>query len=357
MRPCCTASVVLAWVMLLAAARPVPAAAVESLTLEGLEGALRLTPEEIEMLRRGEIVQRSSEETSRKELSLTFVVVLSHPYDDVIRGIRDEISLRADSSVIAFRELPEGKTRAEDFAGAVFGPDEGDELRALADVKPGAEFNLSAAEIARFQALRREHPGRCDREPACAAAFNRAWSTMLLERMRAYRAHGLEGIADYDRGGDVARPAEELQGALEALEPFGRQMPAFYRAVMYYPRSPLEGIEHSFYWRKGEVQKRPTFSLAHRMALETPEGYIAVERTFYVQQSFNSLQRAAAVFPLDGARTICFYNGRTSTDQVDGFGSGMRHSIGRRMMFERLRENVENLRKQLDAEAASSSGP
>jgi hypothetical protein len=343
--------------MLSLLAGPSPATAGESLTLEGLKDALRLTPEEIDALRNGEILQRSSEETSRKELSLTLVVVLSHPHDDVIRGIRDEISLRADASVIAFRELPEGEPRAEDFKEAVFGPDDGDEIRALADVKPGSAFNLSAEEIAGFQALRREHPGPCDREPGCTAAFNRAWSTMLLERMKAYRACGLAGIADYDRGGDVARPAEELRGALEALEPFGRQMPAFYRAVLDYPRSPLAGIETSFYWRKGKVQKRPTFSLAHRMALETSEGYIAVERTFYVQRSFNSLQRAAAVFPLDGTRTICFYNGRTSTDQVDGFGSAMRHSIGRRMMFDRLRNNVEDLRKQLDAEATATSTP
>ncbi len=60
-------------------------------------------------------------------------------------------------------------------------------------------------------------------------------------------------------------------------------------------------------------------------------------RQFYVGQSYNSLQILIGLFPA-GDKTTMFYLNRTSTDQVAGFLSGTRRSIGRKLMEKAIRE-------------------
>ena len=64
---------------------------------------------------------------------------------------------------------------------------------------------------------------------------------------------------------------------------------------------------------------------------------LRIERQFYVGQSYNSLQITIGLFP-SGDKTTLFYLNRTSTDQVAGFMSGARQSVGRNMMEEEVRK-------------------
>ncbi len=104
-------------------------------------------------------------------------------------------------------------------------------------------------------------------------------------------------------------------------------------------------LKSSFVWLKQDVQDRPTFVLAHRLLFEEEGLVLRAERHFYVGQSYNSLQILIALFPA-GDKTTMFYLNRTSTDQVAGFMSGTRHSMGRMFM-------EKAIRKQFDAALAA----
>jgi hypothetical protein len=67
------------------------------------------------------------------------------------------------------------------------------------------------------------------------------------------------------------------------------------------------------------------------------------ERQFYVEHSYNSLSLMAGVMPLSGG-TIVLYSNRTSTDQVAGVGSGLRHSIGSKQMRDEIVKSFEQIR-------------
>jgi hypothetical protein len=70
---------------------------------------------------------------------------------------------------------------------------------------------------------------------------------------------------------------------------------------------------------------------------------VLLSRDFYVGHSFNDSQAAAGALPVNDG-VVIFYANRTASDQVAGFMSSMRHSIGRGMMRDSLVEAMEEIR-------------
>jgi hypothetical protein len=88
---------------------------------------------------------------------------------------------------------------------------------------------------------------------------------------------------------------------------------------------------------------RPVYVLTHRMLQQQPDMLVLLSRDFYVSHSFNASQAAAGALPVEDG-VMVFYGNRTSSDQVAGFMSGMRHEIGRGMMRDSLVEAMEEIR-------------
>jgi hypothetical protein len=93
------------------------------------------------------------------------------------------------------------------------------------------------------------------------------------------------------------------------------------------------------------VEDRPTFILAHRTSYQTPDFAVLTEAQFYVSHSYNCNFVLCAGFAVEGG-TIVFYQNRTITDQVAGFGSSLKHSIGRKQMLSELADNLKDIRAQ-----------
>ncbi len=110
--------------------------------------------------------------------------------------------------------------------------------------------------------------------------------------------------------------------------------------IVKYPKGDQSKVQSIFLWLKRKIQDRPTFMLSHVMLFQDEHLVFRFEREFYVGQSYNSLQIAIVLFPL-GDKTTLFYLNRTSTDQVAGFMSGARRSVGRRMMEKEIRKLFE----------------
>jgi hypothetical protein len=287
-----------------------PARAASPPPVDELLSYLHIDKAERADLLKGKILSTNLMEGSQKELAVGVVMFVPAPVEKLVEFVRSGQWFTSDRDIIAVGELTEPVT-ADSFPG-----------------EAASQSNLSAAEA---QALR----------------SGESFPQLLLNRFEAYRQRGLAGIEPYDRGGGkVARPGDELQGALQESELLAQYSPELLRALQTYPREQPADARHRYFWINQKVEGRPTFILTHRMVIVRPEGSFMAERQFYVGHSYNSLFLLAGCLPVEGG-SVVFYSNHTSTDQVAGLASGMRHSIGRGQMrdeimksFERIRETV-----------------
>jgi hypothetical protein len=321
----------------------------ESLDIPALVKMLTLSEDDKADLLAGKVITREPAELSDKELAAAVVMVIPRSVNEIQELLQSDKVLEAGRLVLNFKNLGSGPPSRADFDGIKFEADEAEEIDGLLEAKVGSDFNLHASEIERFEALRDKFSGKCSRDPECSEAVTAAYRDILFERAKAYHEKGLAGVLPYSRGGrKVAEPAVELKAAIEAAEYLEMVMPAVYGALADYPTGKAEGVDHRLYWIKQTVQGRPAIILAHRMFYFQENQSVALERQFYAGFSYNSLQIQVAAFPVEGKTAVVYLN-RTSTDQVAGFGSGMRHSIGRKQMIKEVKANFETARKRLPA--------
>jgi hypothetical protein len=312
-------------------------------TLEEILAYLEFDGQAREDLLTGKVVARDFREVAEKELAVSVAVLLPLPLKEVFELVRTGRTLEVDRDVTGFKDLGEGPVRIEDFAGLKLGDDEGAEVRRLLSAEPGGDLNLSVDEIGRFQAIARRFPGRTADRPQCAAAVAAECRQMLYQRCLAYQTKGLAGVAPYRReDGAEAQPAQELRSAAKSARFIGERFPQLEKSFLEYPAGGGKEFEHRFYWIKETIEDRPAFILAHRIFYPRPDGALILERQFYVGHSYNSLQIVLGCLPARGG-TMLFYTNRTFTDQVAGFASGLKHSIARRQMREKIAASFAGL--------------
>ena len=292
----------------------------------------------------GKIVTKDFDEGSDKEMSILVALKAPLSLPEVREAWQKIRVLDADEDLIEVGRIGLDQDASEALAGVGFTAEEGDEIRGLLGVKPGSDFNLSAAEIARFATLGKGlSSGDCERDDACRSAVNETYRSVLAERLAAYRKGGLEAVANYARArGKVADPKQEMRLAAEQMPLVRKHVPEIYRAWLEYPRAQPEGSRHQFLWLKRSQEGRPTFVLSHRAIYETDDAIFSAERHFYVGQFYNSLQMASYTAAL-GSESIYFLLNRTSTDLVAGFGTSAKKVIGRSKVRKALVGTFERL--------------
>lgn len=205
---------------------------------------------------------------------------------------------------------------------------------------PGSDLNLSKDEIDKFKKCKsHEEVEDCLR-------------LVLLDRFRAYKKNGLAGIKPYARGKKEFSPGDELKSQIIAGRILPKRAPTFNKCALDYPNSKPEGLEESFFWVNSIIDDKPTIALVHRMGMPQDDGFVYMERHFYLSRSHNCLQGIGAALPVDDSSAVVLYATRTSTDQVSGFGGTAKRAIGNKVMGGRMAENFERARKVLAAAAA-----
>lgn len=293
----------------------------------------------------GEIVSVEREETTDKQLAISIGMLIQGDRDALAAAVRDGQTLKVSPGVLAFGRIDPAAPEAG-LAGVAYTPDQIDEVRKLLEAQAGDEFNLSAEELASLRAVSVRFRPMQASDPAAVQAVNEAYQSILLGRLRAYLAHGLAGLAPYERDGGASDPAAELRAAAEASGLLQEAAPDMYRGLLDYPEQQPAGVQHAFFWIKEVANDRPVFTLNHRMVQRRPDGLILLSCTFYAGHSFNASLSAAGVLPV-GPDNAVFYTNRTSSDQVAGFMQGMRHEMGRGMMRDALIESFEAIRARL----------
>jgi hypothetical protein len=201
--------------------------------------------------------------------------------------------------------------------------------------KSDPELNLGASELAAFRALG---------SSASTAAVEAQVRSALLERYRAYRSKGLDGISPYARGSDSRSIAHDLRISLESVAALRKYAPAAYEAMMSYPAAAPRGAASQFTWQHFPAHGVPTIALVHEMIIPDGSAFLVLQRQYYVSETFNCEQAVAGFLPVQGG-TVVVYTNHTSTDQVMGLGGGAKRSIGSELMASELRDLFARVQK------------
>jgi len=145
--------------------------------------------------------------------------------------------------------------------------------------------------------------------------------------------------------------AEELEAATRAVAELRRFAPGFYDILQRFPDVRVKDVEHRFYVFKFDIAGRPGFVLSHRVYLFGERFALLAERHIYTPHFYNSMQMLAGVIPHEDG-TVLFYEGRTYTDQVAGFGGGMKHSVGGKQLAREVRKLLTEIRTGIETDKA-----
>lgn len=292
---------------------------------------LGVSAADVAQVQAGEMVRHEIAPASPRELTAGLAFRVGVAPAELLADVKQELLLRVDPTVTAHGTV--GSGGAADFAKLTLG---GDAARAKAYVTaaPGGALNLSTEEIAAFAKLG---------AGASVASVEQQLREQLAARVAAYRAKGLAGIAPYALASGARSPGEELRTATSASKALAKYAPAAYQALEQYPGGKPPGTQEVFRWSQFDAHGTPTIALTHALLMPDGDGWIAVQRQFYVSSGYNAEQAVAAFLPAAGG-TVVVYGNRTSTDQITGFGGGTKRSLGSKVLASQLESMFERMR-------------
>jgi hypothetical protein len=278
----------------------------------------------------GKMVETDLESSEEREIAAGLSFLVKEAPAALAKELREGLLISIDANSQAHGALSGDGTLAQLAALKL-----GDLEHSYRDAEPGEDLNLSSAEIRAFQALK----------DAPALALEVQVKKSLLERYRAYRRSGLDGIAPYDRGGTQRSGGADLRSASQALSVVKKLAPAFYDTLLHYPKKPASGFSETFTWQRYKAHGAPVFILTHAFRVDHANGAIvACQRQFYVSGGYNVEQAVAGFLPIPEG-TLVVYTNRTSTDQVAGLGGGIKRSLGEKVMASQLEDLFAKLQK------------
>jgi hypothetical protein len=255
--------------------------------------------------------------------------------------------MQEDGTIIPVKLLMEHTTISSeaDFDGVGFAEAEYDEVESLFNVKPGKDFNLSNAEIAKVREILKPHRDGSKAQRIDAASD--AMRAVLIGRYDAYRAGGIGGIESYQRSKrketDVGA---ELQLTNDAAKAFQKEFPEFVRLLHGYPDG-ADCCEHQYRWLKVKIRKRIAFALAHTMTQTTDKFALITERHFYVSNSLNSVQLTVVWLPYEDGGSLGL-GVSASADILDSMMGRMLRSVGRNLAKDMVTEAMLDVKEELE---------
>ncbi|MDH3512055.1 MAG: hypothetical protein OER85_14485 [Gammaproteobacteria bacterium] len=311
-----------------------------------LEG-LNASPEDLERLNQGEVINFSGEpwEQTERELAADSVVVINRRLADVLAETVDDASLVPKNKILDFGDI----RTEEDLANVGFTADELKEAERFLKAKPGKELNLSMEEIADIKS----RAGKLQRgasEAERIAVASDVLRNILVTRYQAYRKEGLGGIAPYARSSRKnVLVGDELRLTTEMHEPIEQYFPAYYSTLLNFP-ADADCCQQRFSWLKVKIQKRPTWALVHRITLRGEDFALVTERYYYTSHSLNSLQVTVAWLPYEDGTYLGLATS-ASADILTGFIGKTLRALGRDKAGELVGDVLTDIKSDLETES------
>ncbi|HEX4993647.1 MAG TPA: hypothetical protein VFX87_01710 [Methylomirabilota bacterium] len=308
----------------------------------------RPSPEQRRRLLAGDTIGYQVAETNETELGAGVAMYLPVPLARVAEALTSPDIVLKEPSITAWGPLASDATVAA-LAGYRLSAGEVAEAQDAFDAVAGGRLNLSAAEIEAFRAAKATLRG-ADRA-AVAESGAAQWRALLLQRVQAFQARWLDGVAPYARRGGVTDPAAVLRVAAGDARIVAHLMPRLADALLRFPAEQSRTAISQFYWVKRQVQGRADPILIHHLVDVTPQLALYVERHVYVGHSYNASQILSGAVPYEDG-VLVFSSNRVSTDQVAGLGGELKRAIGRRQLRGEIVKRFDRIRAALLKPAA-----
>lgn len=293
------------------------------------------SPTEIADIKAGRIVRRETSGASDRDLNLGYAFFVKATPAALNKELSGGVLQAIDPNSLATGVLS-GASTVGAFTRLHLTPGSDSRVKQYVSAKPGTDLNLSSAEITEFN----------DLAPfATRAVVEKHLRAALLDRYQAYRAKGLDGIADYDRAdGAVRSPQDELTEVMNGIQ-LQDFAPKAWASMMHYPAERVPGTREVYRWEHFKVDGVPTIALTHGMSVPNGGAFLVLQRQFYVSEGFNCEQAIVALLPVEGGTMVIFSN-HTSTDKVEGFPNGIKRSIGRGIVAKQLESLFAKLQRR-----------
>lgn len=286
----------------------------------------------------GKIASQPAKPSNSREVAVNMAFVVRESPANLVQHALEELLGDTSRKNLSSGEF-DGEGKLADLSALGLRPNEQERARQYLAAAPGEDFNLSAPEIASFQAL-----GSAAGVKAVIEQIKRN----LLARYQAYRAEGLDGIQPYTRSkGKAWNPAGDLRSAVQASKALEAYMPNFQQVLLSWPQNKPEQLNESLRWSNFATPYAPSLILTHELYMPEGDGFAVCQRQFYVSRGYN-VEQAIAVFIPVSEGTLVAYTNRTSTDKVQGFGGSTKRNIGSKLMARQLSSLYERVQK--DAE-------
>ena len=309
----------------------------KALKFEDLMTRMKVSAADQKKMLAGEVIAYKRVPTSDTELGITLAFFVPVPMSYLPKTDFGKKLAAIDRTVLEYTVLPQN-AGIEDFKGLGWRKNTGKETEWLLEAEPGERFNLSPKEIQTLEKLKKTESSK---------AALKAYHNLLFNRFRAFVDGGLGKVAPYVRsGGDLTYPGKEIQRGFARFADFLQVLPGFSKAVIDYPLNQPENLKETFYVENQWVEDRPTFVLGRRVWRLSSENLIMAETQYYVGHSYNGMLAMRGAFAVENG-VFVFYTNRTFTDQISGFGSGMKRSIGLSMHKKALIEDLKNIRDHM----------
>jgi hypothetical protein len=303
----------------------------------------RLSSDQRRRLLAGETITYAVPETSDVELATGVAMYLPVPLARAAEVLTSSDLVLSDAGITASGPIVPDATPVS-LRGFTLTAGEVGEAQEVLDATPGSGFNLSAAEIEGFHAAKAAvRPG--DRSSVLAAAAGQ-WRVTLLQRARAFRARGLDGVAPYARRGATADPAALLRVAAGDASIAAAVAPRLGAELLSYPAEQSTTATSRFYWVKRQVQSRPDPIVIHHLIDVTRAGALYVERQIYVGHTYDASQVLCVAVPYEDG-VVILASSHVATEQITGFGADMKKLIGRRQLRGEIVKRFDRIRTAL----------
>lgn len=289
---------------------------------------LAISADEKKAIFNGEMVSWALEEISDSELAVGFVFVLPKKNPKqlaqiFIGGSKMELSAKI---IVHGNLTPE--TTVSHLANVSFQHDETDEIDNHLSAGSGNKLNLDNNEIAAFNRL--EEKGLTD--VSAKVAVETQMRAHLLNRFQAYLTGGLTAISPYLRDDhEKYFPGSDLGRAIKAFGFIKYFFPEIYQDLVRFPNNTVNTLREKYFWVKLISDERPNFVLSHRMVFTDGDAQILFSRHYYASNSYNCQQETAILIPFNQGSMV-FYNNRTYSDMVSGFGSDVKQAFGKEIL-------------------------
>jgi len=309
--------------------------------LNELLSQLPFSQQDRQKILQGELVQTSTTATEDRELAVLLAFIVKTTPDVFRKNFISGSLINLPEAIITSHQLTD-KTTLNDLATLSFSGKDDDEIAKFLSAQAGDDLNLSANEIKQFRSLNPIEKGSGEAQKAVEKQLHK----LFLERYHAYKSGGVKAIAPYQRkNGEKFFLGEYFKKtSTQDLPIIEKEFPIYFHALNAYPHNKPAQLDESFFALKMNVQGSTIFSLMHRMILEEEGRFAMMVRQYYASGSFNGEQDIGVAIPVkDGVLIIGLF--RSSSDQVAGFGSGFKRSVGESLFFHSLDHYFEKIQK------------